>query len=411
MNTTVIAGGWAKVWGRVSRRRARAASGELVFRRSELRFVWAFWAFVAMLTFANSLMNDAMSSGVPHLPAAAPFVTAVVNGLIWAALTLIMFRLTSRYSLDRPSWVLPLVLFLAAGVAISIGVAELMSVLRYVQALYYSRTAATPMAGTLVDPVKVVHQFWFMKEYSIYLVVLCGAYAHDYFVRYRIRHQQASALEAQAAHFRAELADARLGALRSQLNPHFLFNTLNTVSSLVERDPRGARRMLAQLSDLLRDTLGDGEREVTLEAELRTARRYVDIMCVRFGGQLRYVEDVSPEALHAMVPTLLLQPLVENAIKHGVERRGGSDTVEIAVRPEGGALRIRVLNGGGHDEEEPQPSCGDRAGLGLANTRKRLEHSYGDCQSLLLRRQDGKTVVEINLPFHTRPLVAQPQHV
>jgi two-component system, LytTR family, sensor kinase len=375
------------------------------FRRTELQFIWGFWAFIAMLTFANSLINNAMSAGAPRLPSAAPFFTALINCLIWGALTPLMFRLTSRQSLDRPKWVASLIWLLALGIVIAVCVAQFMSYLRYWQAVYYYQAAGSSAHPASVDPEAVLRQFWFMKEFVIYLVVLAGGFAHDYFVRYRIRHEQAGALEAQAARFRSELADARLSALRQQLNPHFLFNTLNAVSSLVERDPRGARRMIAHLSDLLRDTLEQTELEVTLDRELTMVRRYIEIMQTRFGGKLETAEDVAPDTLRAMVPTLLLQPLVENAIKHGVERIDGTGRIEIRARRSGDSLLLSVLNSGAdmsgnmlHDEHAG-------AGVGLQNTRDRLAQSYGERQSLVLSRHPGGgAAVEIVLPFHTTSL-------
>lgn len=378
-----------------------------IIRRNELRFVWAFWAFIAALTFVNALMNDAMSGPTPRLPAMAPFVTAVVNCLLWGALTPIMFRLTSRFSLDRPNWMLSLALLLAAGLLISIGVAELMRYLRYQQAMYYLRIGALDRTSQNFDPSVVAHQFWFMKEFVIYLVVLSGGYAHDYFVRYRVRHQQAQLLEAQAAHFRAELADARLSALRSQLNPHFLFNTLNTVSSLVEKDPRGARRMIAHLSDLLRDTLDITAQEISLESELRTMRRYVDIMRTRFGGRLDVSEEIAADAGQALVPTLLLQPLVENAIKHGIEKWGGRESIQVRALRSGESLLISVINSGA--SASPALAGAEGGGVGLQNTRDRLRQCYGERQALSLKgRPGGGAVVEVSLPFHTQVRLANP---
>jgi sensor histidine kinase YesM len=379
-------------------------------RPDELRFIWGFWVFIAILTFANALMNNAVSTGNPRLPGTAPLVSALINCLIWGALTPLMFRLTSRFSLDHPRWLWSLMGFLLLGIAVAICVAQFMSYVRYRQAIYYNRSVATSAASAVVDPDMVLRQFWFMKEFVIYLVVLAGGFAHDYFVRYRIRHEQARLLEVQAARFRVELADARLSALRSQINPHFLFNTLNTVSSLTERDPRGARRMIAQLSDLLRETLDQTDLEVALERELITVRRYVEIMQARFRDQLEVAEDIESGALSALVPTLLLQPLVENAIKHGIEKLGGSGRIVIRARRSGQSLLLSVLNSGTDASGNHLPDTHDGAGVGLQNTRDRLAQSYGDQQSLLLSRHpDGGAAVEIVLPFHTAPLIAELQ--
>jgi two-component system, LytTR family, sensor kinase len=381
------------------------------FRRSELQFIWGFWAFMAVLTFANALWNDAISTTYPKLPALAPLATATMNCLIWGALTPMMFRLTSRFSLDGPRWIVSLALFLLLGLVLAVCVAQLMAYVRYQQALYYYNAALLTSAPGMPDPASVAKKFWFMKEYVIYLVVLSGGFAHDYFMRYRIRHEQARTLEAEAADYRAELADARLSALRAQLNPHFLFNSLNTVSSLVERDPRGARRMVAELSGFLRDTLDQTAPEVTLERELQTLRRYVSIMQTRFGDRLEAIEQIEPETLGALVPTLLLQPLVENAIKHGIERQTGKGRIEIKAYRTGDMLMLTVLNSGSGRRINVVAGQHDGVGLGLQNTRDRLAHVYGERQSLQLRRNpEGGAVVEVALPFHLMPAAAE-EHV
>ena len=409
MNSTLLRDTQVAAY-RSARNSAMQAREEIAaaLRPGELRFIWGFWIFIAVLTFANALMNDAMSATNPRLPGTAPLVAALVNCLTWAVLTPLMFRLTSRFSLDHPKWLLSLTGFLLLGIAVAVCVARFMSYVRYQQAIYYNRSAAATLARAAVDPNMVLRQVWFMKEFVIYLVVLAGGFAHDYFVRYRVHHEQARLLEVQAARFRVELADARLSALRSQINPHFLFNTLNTVSSLTERDPRGARRMIAQLSDLLRETLDQTDLEVALERELVTVRRYVEIMQARFRDQLEVTEDIESGALSALVPTLLLQPLVENAIKHGIEKLGGSGRIVVRARRSGQSLLLSVLNSGTDASGNLLQDTHDRVGLGLQNTRDRLAQSYGDQQSLLLSRHpDGGAAVEIVLPFHTAPLIAE----
>jgi two-component sensor histidine kinase len=400
-HTQVYADSDAQTSGAQSRVAAAA------MRRREMQFIWSFWIFIALLTFANAWLNDAMSGGKKLLPLTAPLVTAIVNSVAWAAITPAIFRLTSRYSLDRPRWLPSLVLLLGLGVLIAMGVAQLMSTIRYQQALHYLRTG---IADGTVNIDSVAQQFWFMKEYVIYLVVLCGAYAHDYFVRYRVQHEQANLLAAEAAHVRAELADARLATLRAQLNPHFLFNTLNAVSSLVERDPRGARRMISHLSELLRDTLDETGNEVELARELQTMHRYIAIMQTRFGDRLQTVVEVSPEALTAQVPALLLQPLVENAFKHGIEKLIGPCRLEVRASRAGAALLVSVTNTGiAQKLTTGSASPQQGGGIGLQNTRDRLQQCYGGEQSLSLRSlPTGGAVVEISLPFHScSPKLAQ----
>jgi hypothetical protein len=193
---------------------------------------------------------------------------------------------------------------------------------------------------------------------------------------------------------------ARLQALRYQLNPHFLFNTLNAVSTLiVERENDDAERMVARLSDFLRLTLEcDSDVEVPLADELDFARRYLDIEQIRFGDRLVVQEDVEPEALSARVPPLLLQPLVENAVRHGIMPREDGGTLRIEARRVGERLLLRVVD----DGPGPPGNADTDGGVGLSNTTARLERLYGDDHRFTLRRADGGgCVVRVELPFHT----------
>jgi sensor histidine kinase YesM len=193
----------------------------------------------------------------------------------------------------------------------------------------------------------------------------------------------------------AQLAEARLDALRMQINPHFLFNTLNAVSALVERDPSGVRKMIARLSELLRVTTDSrAADEVPLRQELQLLDRYIEIMEVRFRGRLRVEREIDPAALDALVPNLILQPIVENALEHGASRAAGESVVRIAVRRDGEALKISVRDNG--------PGVGaNREGVGLGNTRARLAQLYQSRAGVTLTTaDDGGALAEIVLPFH-----------
>ena len=193
---------------------------------------------------------------------------------------------------------------------------------------------------------------------------------------------------------------ARLQALRYQLNPHFLFNTLNAVSTLiVEKKNHDAERMVARLSDFLRLTLeSDSDVEVPLADELDFARRYLDIEQIRFGDRLVVTEDVDPEALSARVPPLLLQPLVENAVRHGIMPREEGGTLLIEARKVSDRLLLRVVD----DGPGPPSDTDSESGVGLANTKARLKSLYGDAHRFTLKRADGGgCAVRVDLPFHT----------
>jgi LytS/YehU family sensor histidine kinase len=192
-----------------------------------------------------------------------------------------------------------------------------------------------------------------------------------------------------------------------QLNPHFLFNAFNSIATLIHTDPRAADDMVGNLSQLLRLALDSAdEQEIPFRRELDFLRRYLDIEQARFGDRLRLEEDIAPDVLTAFVPTLLLQPLVENAIRHGLEPQSTPSCVRLNARRDGDRLHIEVSdNGAGLTETTTSDELPARAGIGLSNTRTRLRELYGDGQRLTLRNGDaGGCTVEIELPFHTEPL-------
>jgi two-component system, LytTR family, sensor kinase len=220
------------------------------------------------------------------------------------------------------------------------------------------------------------------------------------------------ALEEQRARARRaeELArEARLRALRFQLEPHFLFNALNAVSTLVvEGRNAAATRMLARLGDFLRLTLDAADSaEVSIEEELEFVRRYLEIERVRFGDRLSVTIEASPEASRGLVPVLLLQPLVENAVRHGALRRDGGGSVSLTVSEEGGMLRVAVTDDGPGFAGDPV----ERAGVGLANTAARLAELYGDRARLSLDPSpEGGVVATVEIPFRPAPEAAWEPH-
>lgn len=202
--------------------------------------------------------------------------------------------------------------------------------------------------------------------------------------------------EAQAAELRAGLSEARLQALSMQLQPHFLFNTLNAIATLLHRDPEGADTMLTRLSELLRATMRAPERlEVPLGEELAMLDRYLDIMRVRHGARLTVLQEVSPELVELPVPPFLLQPLVENALEHGVARRAGPATVIIRGRRRDGVVRLEVVDDG------PGPSASPTGeGVGLTNVSRRLEQMYGQASAVRLEpNAEGGTRAVVELPW------------
>ena len=224
-----------------------------------------------------------------------------------------------------------------------------------------------------------------------YTIVVAIGQALDYQRRLRERERRESQLE-------ASLATARLEALRMQLQPHFLFNTLHAISALMHRDVEAADRMMARLSDLLRLTIdGDREAEVPLQREIEFLEGYVEIQQARFGERLRVTLEVAPETLDARVPHLFLQPLVENAIRHGLSDRAAGGTVAVTSCRAGERLRVTV-----RDDGVGLPAAGLREGLGLANTRARLEALYAAAQRFeIASAPGGGTVVTVEVPWRS----------
>lgn len=197
-----------------------------------------------------------------------------------------------------------------------------------------------------------------------------------------------------AAELQRSLQQARLDALRMQLQPHFLFNTLSNIAILVDEDPETARSMLVRLSELLRSTIDNpGRNEVTLREELDVLQRYLDIELLRFRDRLTVSVDVDPAALDCRVPPFLLQPLVENALRHGIGVRAGAGRIVISGRVEDGALALRVIDDGAGVSDAP------REGVGLASVRERLTHLYPGAHSMSLRNREPRGCeVAITLP-------------
>jgi LytS/YehU family sensor histidine kinase len=228
----------------------------------------------------------------------------------------------------------------------------------------------------------------------MYFTVLGCVHAFSYFVEARER-------EAHASRLAAQLAEARLGALRMQLNPHFLFNSLNAIAVLVrDQNTRDASRMLELLGGVLRQVLhGEKRQEITLEDELRFIEKYLAIEQVRFSDRMHVRWAIDPLLNDALVPEFILQPLVENAIRHGVAKRSESGTVQVTASVDAETLVLSVQDDGpGID-----PASTDVAGVGLANTRERLATLFGGAASLELRRAErGGTIATIRLPLRRR---------
>ena len=224
----------------------------------------------------------------------------------------------------------------------------------------------------------------------IYWVIVSFVHALTFYRRSEARERQALELEAR-------LADAKLQALRMQLHPHFLFNTLNAISTLVHKDPQAADEMIANLSELLRATLDTAAQEIPLRQELAFLDRYLEIQQVRLGERLRIEKQIDASTLEAQVPALVLQPLVENALRHGIEPNLGTGVVSIRAARSNNTLQLAVRDNGPGMKSSAKSA---RGGIGLANTRTRLQELYGQEARLVFNNlAEGGCAVEVEIPY------------
>lgn len=304
---------------------------------------------------------------------------------IWAVLTPLVLWLGSRWPLDRPGGWRNAILHVLA--ALAAGASHLFTALLVMRAVTPG-PPRQPLPQAYRDFVGAYLEF----EFLLYWAILGVGYLIHYYTRDRKHALQTAQLEAQ-------LAQAHLNALRVQLQPHFLFNTLHSVSALMDEDLEQARRMLVRLGDLLRMTLEtEGTHEVPLQQELESTELYLDIERVRFPDQLEVELLVDAEAMDALVPSLILQPLVENAIRHGVAPLEEGGRVTVRARLEDGSLVLQVTdNGAGRSS----PAAHDgRVGVGLTNVRARLNELYGTRHRFrVFTPESGGFGVQVVLPY------------
>jgi signal transduction histidine kinase len=299
---------------------------------------------------------------------------------LWALYTPAILALSRRVHIDRTNWVRTVPIHLAAAaLATFVDVALMRAIAPYLN----------EGAPVLRTPIQVM----FLRQlflYSLcYFVIVALAHVRYYASLSYERDLRAATLEGQ-------LAAARLTALQGQLRPHFLFNTLNMIAEQVYTDPAGADAMLTRLGVLLRSSFTEADRErVPLRRELELLESYIEIMRGRFRGRLTFDIEVDPSALDALVPRFILQPLVENAIKHGVEPREEGGRVTVTAKRDGDSLTLEV-----HDNGDGLASA-IREGTGVRNTRERLHHLYGSDrqQFTLTPAADGGTVASVLIPF------------
>ena len=350
-----------------------------------LAALWALWSSVGLLIGLQlSTLERVAFEG--RFEWWRPFAIQFLCYQFWWLLTPLVLGLARRYPLDDPE---------PRRTAVVHGFASILIPTAYLAACHFF--VLVPLRPVPYRPATLALSIGanLPQEFLTYCFVV-GA-AHVWSLQ-RKRQQR----DLDEARLRAQLADAELVALRMQLQPHFLFNALNSISALVREDPDAADRMLARLGDLLRLTLESGDRPlVPLREELDLLKHYLAIEQVRFADRLSVSLNVPAELLEEPVPSLILQPLVENAIRHGVARSGEPTRLEVVARAERGALRISVRNDG------PRLGAPIAEGLGLRNTRARLEQHYGREQSLEMEDDpEGGVRAQIRLPLGASRRVA-----
>ena len=360
---------------------------ESALEKKRLKWVaiWGLWTLFGIF-FASQVALQSRLSENPT-PFWRVLSWQLFSGYLWFAISPLILWFGRRFTFDEGKWKTSIPIHLVASVAIAIGQ---LAVDAFVlpKLGYMSRFANAPYLEIFKIFVLVNLHF----SVAIYWGVIGMQNAIKYYRKYRERELRTSQLEAR-------LATTRLQVLKMQLHPHFLFNTLNAISELIYRNPESAERMISDLSDLLRMSFENLEvQEIPLKQELEFLEKYLEIESTRFHDRLQVEMSISPDTLDASVPNMILQPLVENAIKHGIGPRSEGGRINIEASRQNGHLTLSVSDNGlgvPHGDLENLSE-----GVGLSNTRRRLRHLYGDGHSFSLRNEeDSGLTVDLVIPY------------
>jgi hypothetical protein len=366
-----------------------SAFGAWRSRAARLALIWGAWTLVGLFFASQLYVYFARTEkAVSFAKSAAWQVSAVY---VFAVSTPLVLWLARRFRIERTNWRRRLPVHLLAGA----GLAVVWAACHVVIDSYFSGESR------LLAPLNLARNVFVMfdKELFIYFLIVLASHAAAYYRRYREGELRAS--------------QAQLQALRMQLHPHFIFNSLHAISALVHRDPEAADKMIARLGDFLRLTLeASSAQEVPLSRELEFLNCYLDIERVRFNDRLTTSIEVDPRALNCRVPNLILQPVVENAIKHGVAPRSAPGRVEVRAARRGRALRLQVRDDGAGLSNAS--GIITKGGVGLSNTRARLEQLYGSSFRFELADDPrGGALVTIEIPFRdydAEPAEPEPEY-
>ncbi len=360
-----------------------------------LRRHWPYWALSVVLFSLLGYLDawesyaSSYSGGRYNLDWKLALSWNLISWNLWVLLAPFVLLLVQRFRVHRRNWLRALLVYVPAGATFALA-----HLLLLVFIHFFIIHGSENLSGFLVNKYYVLLSD-FLTSVIIYVLVLTLGHALDYYMHYREEELKSIGLESQ-------LAQSQLQALKMQLHPHFLFNTLHSISALQLEDPAAAQRMTARLGDFLRITLENvNTQEVTLQREVEFLQCYLDIERIRFGHRLTTNVRIAPETLDAEVPNLILQPIVENAIRHGVATRTATGRIDVRSWRDGAMLQVQIKDNG------PGLPAGTAArlaneGLGLTNTRARLAQLYGsNCRLELANAPEGGLVVTIAIPFIT----------
>lgn len=326
-----------------------------------------------------------------HLPWFRVLASNVIYWAALAALVPLVFSLAGRVRLDGPIRFSKIAVHCVAGAVFGTVHASIWLVLTVPLPSFSDHRAR--FVATIRD--------YAAAEFLTYWAIVIAFYAVHYY-------HEAQRRQRAAAQLQMTLAEARLEVLRSRMNPHFLFNTLNSISTLaLKGDNEATVEMLARLSELLRVSLDERcPHEVSLSKELELLERYLAIQRVRFADRLTVCQRIGDDTHDALVPSMILQPLAENAIRHGIDAHCGAGTVTIESERRNGILQLRISDSGPGFPGDGTAALG-RVGIGLSNTRARLEQLYGAQQQIVFgKSEQGGGTVTVTIPFHTDAVAA-----
>ncbi len=362
---------------------------KISYRRATLLFLG--WTLVSII-FAGISYAAAIGENNKEFGFISALRLNLVQFYVWAVLSPLVFRFSRRFPIEfRPLNVRNLLLYFPALISFA-GIHQVI----HLAVLWSITPRWRQKYPALIDCYRAYFAFGFYIDLIIALLIVIAVHTLLYYQSFRASELAQSSLKAQ-------LAQAQLRALKMQLHPHFLFNTLHSISSLVLEDPPKANSMIARLGDFLRLTIDNSDQQlVTLKEETEFLRCYLDIEQVRFGDRLTVTFELEPQTLSAQVPHLILQPMVENAIQHAIAPRSARGHINIEAKRLNSLLRVAITdNGPGISSNANLPW---KQGVGLTNVRTRLRQIYGpDFRFELMNTKGGGVTAFMEIPFEREP--------